>query len=86
MKQPKINCIEELIESLSETHPDKECAFRVSTWLMILKEIQKILDESQEIKEEIQIDLQKNEVQLAEVLERTKQTNLSTQDADTILF
>lgn len=87
------NDIDGLVEALRKAPQDKEGAFRVATWLMVLEEIQRISNKIGEAANAIAETKDKVDNQKSPTLEEIKaqvkqelQSDLNDQDADTILF
>lgn len=85
--------VDGLIDALEKAPQDKEGAFRVATWLMVLKEIQSLklhVEKTQIVVSETKnkIDNQ-NTPTLDEIKSQVKaelQSDLASKDADVILF
>ena len=81
--------IGELIKALAAAPQNKEGAFRVSTWLMVLKEIEKISQQIGTASETIESN--KNKIEntenptLTEITAKIKE-DLANQDATKIIF
>jgi hypothetical protein len=82
-----------LVEALENAPQDKEGAFRVATWLMVLKEIQRIseqLGRTEEVTNTIRTTVEQTETptveDIAKKVREELQTDLSKQDAEVILF
>lgn len=83
-----------LVAALENAPQDKEGAFRVATWLMVLKEMQRIaiqLGETETVTNTIKeaVDNTNESPTVEEITQRVKeelQTDLASEDPDVILF
>jgi light-regulated signal transduction histidine kinase (bacteriophytochrome) len=87
------NDINGLVEALRKAPQDKEGAFRVATWLMVLEELQKLSEQIGNTAEMATLTKAQIEQQHTPTVEDIKnqvkqelQSDLADQDADVILF
>lgn len=80
--------IEGLIEALKKAPQDKEGAFRVATWLMVLQKIKELSDQLGETNNVInETKSQTPSVdELKQQIKEDIQRDMSSEDADVILF
>ena len=75
-----------LVEALQKAPPDKEGAFRVATWLMVLEEIQTLSNQIGRTVEVINNQDTPTVKQIADQVKEDLRSDLADQDADVILF
>jgi len=90
-KSNPFNDVESLYQALLKAPQDKEGAFRVSTWKMVIEEmvrIKKQLDQTHNLAEEAHLVAadKPSAQQIKEEIEKDLSEKMNAEDADTILF
>lgn len=85
MAAPKT--VEELLEALKSAPQDKEGAFRISTWRMVLQTLVDMATEIQDINSQVGIVTKATQsAPSAETIKRAIQDDLGKADANKVLF
>lgn len=75
-----------LVEALEKAPQDKEGAFRVSTWLMVLKAFQSLKEQIESNKNQLDSTKIPSVEEISSEVQKNLETNLANKDADIILF
>lgn len=85
--------INSLVEALKQAPQDKEGAFRVSTWLMVLEKMQELSEQigntavlAEETKNQIENKTTPTVEEIKNQVKQELQSDIASQDVDTILF